>query len=57
MTHMDTQETLAANRKYIQGAMKVPLLSPEKSLIWQRVGVNKAMKPRFMNSQQRICDW
>ena len=32
MTHMDTQETLAANRKYIQGAMKVPLLSPEKEL-------------------------
>lgn len=32
MAHLDTQETLNANKKYIQGAMKIPLLSPEREL-------------------------
>jgi RNA polymerase sigma-32 factor len=32
MTHLDTQETLNANKKYIQGAMKIPLLTPEREL-------------------------
>ena len=47
MTHMDTQETLNANKKYIQGAMKIPLLSPERELElainWREKGDENAL--------------
>ncbi|MGC6472794.1 MAG: RNA polymerase factor sigma-32 [Parvibaculales bacterium] len=47
MTHLDTQETLNANKKYIQGAMKIPLLSPERELElarnWREKGDENAL--------------
>ncbi|MGC6512082.1 MAG: RNA polymerase factor sigma-32 [Parvibaculales bacterium] len=47
MTHMDTQETLNANKKYIQGAMKIPLLTPERELElarnWREKGDENAL--------------
>lgn len=47
MTHIDTQETLAANRRYFKGAMKVPLLEQEHELelarLWRQEQNEKAL--------------
>ena len=47
MTHIDTQETLAANRRYFKGAMKVPLLEQERELelarLWRQEQNEKAL--------------
>ncbi|MAA77254.1 MAG: RNA polymerase factor sigma-32 [Rhodobiaceae bacterium] len=47
MTHIDTQETLAANRRYFKGAMKVPLLEQEHELelarLWRQDQNEKAL--------------